>query len=168
MDLELIVCGAIWMALGTVLHFAFDRLGRPWWLAPLMPVNESVWEHTKLLTVPVLLTVPLQSRLLAVPPRQLLEADLQALGAGLAAMVLLYYFWVGAIGPNSLWLGAGILGVSTAVCCGTLSVLLARGGTPLPWQMLLGALVVGYIFFTYAPPRLPLFRDSQTGTYGLE
>lgn len=168
MNRALYLCAALCTAAGTLLHFAFDRLGRPRWLAPLLAVNESVWEHTKLLTVPVLGLVPLQSRLLGLPAEALMGPTLAALGAGVSAMVLLYYFWVGGIGKNSLWLGVLLFFASTAVCYGTLAFLLNSGGTLWPWEPVLGALVLGYTVFTYAPPRIPLFRDGPTGRYGLE
>ena len=34
---------------GTVLHFLYDWLGGAVWVAPFSGVNESTWEHMKLL-----------------------------------------------------------------------------------------------------------------------
>lgn len=36
-------------ALGTACHFAFDFFGESRLIAPFVPVNESTWEHLKLL-----------------------------------------------------------------------------------------------------------------------
>lgn len=42
-------------ALGTACHFAFDFFGESRLIAPFVPVNESTWEHLKLLFFPFLL-----------------------------------------------------------------------------------------------------------------
>lgn len=34
---------------GTLLHFLYDWLDKPAWIAPFSGVNESTWEHMKLL-----------------------------------------------------------------------------------------------------------------------
>jgi hypothetical protein len=34
---------------GTLLHFLYEWLGEAVWIAPLSGVNESTWEHMKLL-----------------------------------------------------------------------------------------------------------------------
>ena len=39
---------------GTVLHFLYDLLGGAAWVAPFSGVNESTWEHMKLLFWPML------------------------------------------------------------------------------------------------------------------
>ena len=41
--------------LGTACHFAFDFFGQRRLIAPFVPVNESTWEHLKLLFFPFLL-----------------------------------------------------------------------------------------------------------------
>ena len=40
---------------GTACHFAFDFFGQSRLIAPFVPVNESTWEHLKLLFFPFLL-----------------------------------------------------------------------------------------------------------------
>ena len=38
---------------GTILHFLYDWLGAPVWIAPFSGVNESTWEHMKLIFWPM-------------------------------------------------------------------------------------------------------------------
>ena len=48
------LAGFLWTGLaGTVLHFFYDWTGRAAWAMAFSAVNESVWEHMKLLYVPV-------------------------------------------------------------------------------------------------------------------
>ena len=41
--------------IGTILHFLYDWLGEAVWIAPFSSVNESTWEHMKLLFWPMFL-----------------------------------------------------------------------------------------------------------------
>ena len=52
---------AVTSFLGTVLHFLYDWLGEAVWIAPLSGVNESTWEHMKLLFWPMFLFAVVQS-----------------------------------------------------------------------------------------------------------
>ena len=45
---------------GTLLHFLYEWLGDAVWIAPLSGVNESTWEHMKLLFWPMLLFAAVQ------------------------------------------------------------------------------------------------------------
>ena len=47
---------------GTLLHFLYDWLGGALWVTPFSGVNESTWEHMKLLFWPMLLFAVVQSR----------------------------------------------------------------------------------------------------------
>ncbi|MBR7099452.1 MAG: hypothetical protein IKC59_08555 [Clostridia bacterium] len=46
---------AVTSLLGTLLHFLYEWLGEAVWIAPISGVNESTWEHMKLLFWPMLL-----------------------------------------------------------------------------------------------------------------
>ena len=46
---------------GTILHFLYDWLGEAVWIAPISGVNESTWEHMKLLFFPMFLFAIVQS-----------------------------------------------------------------------------------------------------------
>ena len=46
---------AVTSFLGTVLHFLYDWTGKAVWVAPFSGVNESTWEHMKLLFWPLFL-----------------------------------------------------------------------------------------------------------------
>lgn len=45
--------------LGTLFHFVYDWSGQMWFVGLLVPVNESTWEHMKLLFVPMLIYIML-------------------------------------------------------------------------------------------------------------
>ena len=43
--------------LGTLFHFVYDWSGQVWFVGLFVPVNESTWEHMKLLFIPMLLYI---------------------------------------------------------------------------------------------------------------
>lgn len=43
--------------LGTLFHFVYDWSGQVWFVELFVPVNESTWEHMKLLFIPMLLYI---------------------------------------------------------------------------------------------------------------
>ena len=47
---------------GTILHFLYEWTGDSVFVAPFSGVNESTWEHMKLLYFPLLLFALVQSR----------------------------------------------------------------------------------------------------------
>ena len=47
--------------IGTILHFLYDWLGEAVWIAPFSSVNESTWEHMKLLFWPMFLYAIIES-----------------------------------------------------------------------------------------------------------
>ena len=46
---------------GTLLHFLYEWLGEAVWIAPFSGVNESTWEHMKLLFWPMLIFAVIES-----------------------------------------------------------------------------------------------------------
>ena len=148
-------------AVGTLLHFLYDFVPTPL-TAVISGVNESVWEHMKLLFAPAFLRVMLWS------------GDMAAGAAGIfAALGMIpagYYTYTGALGQRSLAADMALFYLAAAV-----SVILPRrleGRWKKGWQQWTAwvALVVTAVFFilwTFYPPRIPLFCDPLSGGYGL-
>lgn len=162
------LCALICAVCGTALHFAWAWMGRPRWLAPLLAVSESIWEHTKLLTVPVLGLLPLYGRLLGLSPDRVMGAGLEGLLWGIGAMVVGFCVWEGAVAPHNLWVGVGDFLLSVLVCWYRTEYLLATGGGFGRWQYWLAGIGVCLVLFTWSPPRLRIFRCPVTDRYGLK
>ena len=161
---------AVTALLGTVLHYLYEWLGNARWIAPISGVNESTWEHMKLLFWPMLLFA-LVERIFVRDRRDFWCIKLRAILLGLFLIPALFYAYNGAIGPSPDWLNIAIFFIAAAVaylyeacafrkektclCFPTLSLLLLLG---------IGAL---FVYFTFMPPAYPLFLDPVTGTYGI-
>lgn len=156
--------------IGSGAHFLFAWSGGSRLLAPFVPVNESIWEHEKLL-LPMMLWYGSYALLhhdtLSLP--QWSAAALTAQLTALLVMPCLYYLYTGALGVHLLWVDISLLAVSLLI--GQLAGIrvLLRGGTlsvSVAAPAMLGILAVFWLF-TYAPPHLPLFLDGPTGGYGI-
>ena len=155
---------------GTLLHFLYEWTGGALVAAPFSGVNESTWEHMKLLYFAWLGFALFQYRSFR-DYRGFWAVKCRGLLAGLLTVPVLFYTYNGAFGKSPDWLNITIFFVATAVTYGVEYRLFHRGklahrspAIPLGVILLVGVL---FVAFTFVPPRLPLFRDPLTGDYGI-
>jgi hypothetical protein len=156
--------------IGAAAHFLFDAIGRWPPLAWLAPVNESLWEHIKMAFWPALAVGwILGARLPSVRHRVVCAAVSASISSLLIAP--LFYTYTGILGHHHLAWDIAIFAL--AVGAGHwLAYRIAIGPAPATGSvattvLLAAALGVALVVFTYAPPRMDVFRDSVTGEYGL-
>lgn len=159
-------------AMGVLLHFLFDWTGGNTLVAAFAGVNDSTWEHMKLLYLPYFVFTMVQFTAFAEPFRNFFAVKATAGLVGLLLIPLLHYTIAGMFGAPPDWVNVAIFFVADAVMYFVSDRLLnayaLRGGI---WQLLgfalLWALMFAFIFFTYRTPQLPLFRDPTTFQYGI-
>ena len=164
--------GFLWtVTAGTALHFLFDYTGGALWAGAVSAVNESVWEHMKLLFLPVFLFTLVQSAAVGakIPALAAVRAVLAL--AGTAFIPVVYYTYTGAVGRRFLWADVTIFLAAAALTFALDRQLRRRGRLTAPWQQLVGFAVLWaaaflFVWCTYRPPHLPLWQDPLTGTYG--
>ena len=156
--------------LGTALHFLYEWSGENVFTAPLSGVNESVWEHMKLLAGPVLLWTAVQGKRLAYPNFWAVRAA--SLLAGLLLIPVVYYTYPGALGFRVTAVDVSLPHVAAALVFFLDRRFGHRGRFSAPWQQKLGFLVLVFLgliffYFTFYPPHFPLWQDPLTGSYGV-
>ena len=152
---------------GTILHFLYDCTGGSIGVAPFSGVNESTWEHMKLLFWPLFLFAVVQ-RLFFREQENFWWVKLWGILLGLLLIPVLFYTCNGAFGKSPDWVNISIF----YICAGAvflferwaLQNIHALGRMGFIVICLVGAL---FVVFTFAPPRLPLFQDPLTGSYGI-
>ncbi len=157
---------------GTLLHFAYDAFPDFPLTAVVASVNESVWEHMKLLYFPMLAVALFQRPFFAAQHPNFWCIKLSGILLGLLLIPTLYYTYTGALGIHLTWLDISIFYIATAVAYLLETYLFLREPRRVcrlaPLAMLLTVSIAFlFLFFTYLPPRLPLFLDPVTQTYGL-
>ena len=159
--------------IGTLVHFLYNLLGESILVGLFAPVNESVFEHSKLILWPMILlwTVyyMVRGKMYAVDANRWFSSALVALLTALFLMPMLYYFYTGAFGIEVIWVDILIFAITVS-----LSQLLGlhyyMHGKPISkiWVWIIfAALVILFAVLTFVPPQLPLFQDPLSGTYGI-
>lgn len=146
--------------LGSAWHFLYDVLPCPL-TALLAPINESVWEHLKLLFFPPLVIALVLSFLWKGSQRRFWSSALAAVIAMPVALCFLYITLTEGFGLEScLYFDIGLYYVLLLLGWVYAGALLRTGKA----EPMLGALVVlsglffaAFLVFSLAPPRLPVF-----------
>ena len=163
--------GFLFTALGgVVLHFLYEWSGKALPVALFSAVNESIWEHMKLLYVPLTVFALFEARTLAQAYPAYWCAKLWGTLAGLVTIPLLYYTYTEALGLSADWFNIFIFFVAAAVTY-ALETHLLHHAPPCRYPRAAMAVLLGlwliFILFTFLPPHLPLFQDPLTGSYGI-
>lgn len=155
---------------GTLLHFLYDWTDQSIITAAFSAVNESTWEHMKLLFFPMFIFALIQSRFFK-EYKSFWCVKLKGLAAGLILIPVLFYTCSGTFGKLPDAVNIAIFFISAAAAY-ILETRLFRKDTErcrfpkLAFTMicLMGVL---FVVFTFVPPQIPLFQDPITGAYGI-
>jgi len=164
------------IAAAGIMHFVYEWSGKLVPAGVFAPVNESVWEHLKMTFWPALIwcitgyvNISKKERL---SPSQWFFSCTTAQLIYPLVIVSFYYAYTGALGIESLFLD--ILSLFLGVIFGQLLALhiynyAKTNRLHLYFSILvLILLAAAFTVFTFAPPRIPIFRDPLTGSYGIE
>ncbi len=158
--------------IGAALHFLYNLTGEAAAVGLISPVNESIWEHLKLVLLPVMLWWVLyyyaKGDEYKINKSRWFGASLFALITALITIPLLYYFYTGAFGFDSLAVDVSLL--FFALLFGQLIGLhyyrYGKGIRPSKVILIFALIFAVFAIFTFFPPELPIFRDGATGQYG--
>ena len=152
---------------GTILHFLYDWTGGNILVTPFSGVNESTWEHMKLLFWPLFLFALIQRSSFR-GQQNYWCVKLAEILMGLMLIPILFYTYHGVFGESRDWVNISIFYISSAL------VFLFEGWGfrrfscrhPKLAYAVIWAIGLLFVIFTYLPPRIPLFQDPLTGIYG--
>jgi hypothetical protein len=156
--------------LAPLFHFTFEASGGNTFVGLFSAVNESVWEHTKILYFPFLFYTIAEYFIIKPNAKRFWASKAVAMAFIPVVMIVFFYTYTGMFGAESLavdiastfvWLFFAFL----------ISYKLYRSDYDLEkhfgwFVFLLIAVFAVEILFTLYPPRIPLFMDSITGGYG--
>lgn len=158
--------------IGTLLHFAYEWSGKAEIVGLFSPINESVWEHWKMLMVPTIIFTVIELIAYGRKVPCFLPVRFWSLILGILLMAAAYYTYTGILGENFVLVDIIIfLAADFAVyrrsykrliqdeICSPAAIFFSVLGFIL--------LIAVIIMFTLNPPLLPLFHDPVSGTYGI-
>ena len=155
---------------GTILHFLYDWLGEATWIAPFSSVNESTWEHMKLLFWPMFLFAVVQSFFFK-DRTDFWCIKLRGILLGLILIPIIFYTFNGAIGKSPDWINIAIFFIAGATAYIYEARLFDKQKSPCKFAKAaiaaLSLIALLFIIFTFKTPEIGLFADPLTGSFGV-
>ena len=161
---------AITSLIGTLLHFLYEWLDESKWIAPFSGVNESTWEHMKLLFWPMFAFSVFQSFFFK-DYECFWCIKLNGTLIGLGLIPILFYTYNGIIGKSPNFINIAIFFVSAAATYLYEAVMLDRDDIYCKSSrtaiLFLTAIAILFVIFTFATPEINIFKDPINGSYGI-
>ncbi len=156
---------------GVLLHFAYEWSGENSVIAIFSGVNESTWEHMKLLFFPLFIYSLIESRILRADYPNFWCVKLRGILLGLIMIPIIFYTANGVFGKTPDWFNIMIFFISAAITFIYETKLLKHDKIFCLFEKgavaVLIILAVLFAIFTFSPPNIPLFMDPITKLYGI-
>lgn len=168
------IVGVIFVSsLGSFLHFIFDISGEKVWAGIIGAVNESTWEHLKLLFWPIVIWMIPEYIFYGRKISEFFWIKANSILMGMISIIVLYYTTSGIIGENIAILNISIFVIGAAIA-GFYSikklnkVCVYQGMTvkDVVGIIVIIVLAVLFITFTFYPIRIGLFAGPD-GKFGI-
>ena len=158
--------------LGTLLHFAYELSNENIFVAVFGAVNESVWEHLKLIFFPMLILSIIEYFFVKKITHNYIEAKTIGIFLAICFTVVVFFTYTGIIGTNFLLID--ILIFITSIILGeylSYRLMKRRNESSIETKILASFIIlflfICFILCTYYTPKVNLFRDPTTGNYGM-
>jgi len=146
---------------GSLAHFLYDWTGKNDIVGLFAPVNESIWEHMKLLFFPMLLYALIMMILFKGKYPCILSAYCLGILTGTLFIPVAFYAYTSILNKDIFILDIAIFIISILIAFG-LSYKLTFSCRLKPYTLLMISLVcilfVCFVVFTYHPPAVRLFE----------
>ena len=156
--------------LGTLLHFLFGWTNTIF-VAPFSAVNESTWEHMKIMFFPTFIFALIQNIFYYKDFCNFWKIKFFGIILSLFLIPILFYTFSGAFGKSTDCLNILFYFIS-AFCGFALEYFLFKSKERKPvktiiYIVILIVIALLFFIFTFITPKLPLFLDPITKTYGI-
>ena len=157
---------------GTLLHFLYEWTGESVIVGLFSAVNESIFEHMKLLFFPMLLVAFIEAKYIGEEYDNFWCAKLVGILVGVGLIPVIYYTYTGIFGVNADWFNIIIFFITAAISYMVETRIMESGRCsfiqPNLAKFILIIIAAVFIVFTFFPPKIPLFEDPITAIYGIQ
>ena len=154
---------------GTLLHFLYGWT-QSILISPFSCINESTWEHMKLLFWPMLIFAIIQSFKFK-DMSQFWYVKTSGMLLGLILIPIIYYCYNGIIGKSPDWINILIFFISDAFVYSFEYIKFKKhiGNFSLSKMvvLILVFFAISFVAFTFFTPKINIFKDPISGTYGI-
>lgn len=154
----------VWIA-GTILHFTHDWFPNSVVFTVISAVNESTWEHLKLVFFPMLFMTVI-GYFYNKEVKNFLYAKLVSILVAMSFIVVFFYTYTGVIGRNFAVLDIGSFFVAVALGEYYAYKIMLSGKDKMSSIAVVAILAVIFLcfaVFTYYPPSIGLFANPLIG-----
>lgn len=155
--------------LGTLLHFTYEWSNENLLVASFSAINESTWEHLKSLFFPMLITTIVGYFFVGKDFSNFLCSRVIAVIIGMLFIVVFFYTYTGILGYNIAFLD--ISSFFVAILLSEYISYKVLYSNCCKYNFICGLifiiLLILFVIFTYTPPKINLFKDPLTNTYGI-
>lgn len=156
---------------GSVLHFVYGYSKKNLLVGLFSPVNESIFEHSKLLLIPLTLFWGISYFFLkdSVNADNYFFAMLISIVFSIITMICFYYTYKEVIGNSYLWID--IFDLLLSLFIGQIVANhIYEYSDGIPFLVSISIIIIifiSYITFTLKPFRTPIFYDEKNKIYGI-
>lgn len=157
--------------MGTLLHFAYDWSGKSGAVALFAAVNESTWEHMKILFVPYFCFTMAEFTAVRRALDNFFAVKAVCTLFGVLLIPAMHYTVCGAFGAAPAWWNIAVFYLSAVLTYALSYRALLAGALRRRWMQAAGLAAMGamlglFMYCTLCPPCLPIFRDPRLGRFG--
>lgn len=153
--------------LGVLLHFTYEYSGNNPIVALFSAVNESTWEHLKLLFFPFLLLTIIETLIMPdTLPENFLSSRTIGIVSGMLFIIISFYTFIGVIGKSYDFINIGIYFVAVIISLITENKLFTKtyNNSSVTAAIILFIITVAFFVFTFNPPDIGLFINPLNHT----
>ncbi|MFX1456035.1 MAG: DUF6512 family protein [Promethearchaeota archaeon] len=166
------IAGIVFITIvGSLFHFVFEWTGNWAPIGGFFAVNESVWEHLKLPFWSLFIFALIEYPFIRKNSENFIIGKASAVLISITTILLTFYSYTSIFQVELLIVD--ILSFVIGVIIGQIisyQIIIRNSFSNwyknISWIVLFGLGII-FIVFTYIPPHLPLFLDSNTGLYGI-
>lgn len=166
-----IIVVLVCLVLGTLLHFTYEWSGEDKIVAIYSAVNESTWEHLKLVFYPMTIMAIIVAFVIKKQKNNYWAGQAIGILTAMTFITVFFYTYTGIIGENFAILD--IASFIVAILLGeyvTYKIITSEKKYDMEKIsiVLIIALFLSFLVYTYNPPKIQYFKDPINGSYGVK
>lgn len=155
--------------LGTLSHFLFQFSNNNFIIGAFVPVNESVWEHLKLIFFPMIISSAIGYFTLKNKPDNYICSRVKGILIAMCFIVVFFYTYSGIIGKSIAIIDilSFYVGVFLGEYISYQNIIIQKECNKKKAMYIVIILFICFVLFTYFPLKLGIFEDPVTSSYGI-
>lgn len=154
-----VIGAVVTIILGVISHFVYDWTGGNFFVGLFFPINESTWEHMKLLFFPMLGYALIAGKRQEEEYPCIYNAMFLGILVGLALIPTMFYTYTGILGFNVDWVNIALYVISVVAAYYVVYRIIKKctKGDSKILRYVMYALILMFMIFSVYPPDLGIF-----------